>query len=120
LDRSKVLLLKGGKTCINLFPVFLNTTRSPDTGAYKVGPKVYRAADFPEGLQSTKIKGGKYSRFVLTGPYSGLTEAYGRVFEIVAETKIGLRDDYCIENYVNDPRTTPEQQLITEILIPTV
>lgn len=85
---------------------------------YKVGPKVYRAGvslaagpnDLPEGLQSTKIKGGKYSRFVLTGPYSDLPEACGRVFEIVAETKIGLRDDYCIENYVSDPRTTPEQQ----------
>src|SRR5215471_18994693 len=65
----------------------------------KVGPKVYRARvslaaapnDLPEGLQSTKIKGGKYSRFVLTGPYSGLPEACGRVFEIVAKTKIGLR-----------------------------
>ena len=94
----------------------------------KVGPKVYRARvslaaapnDLPEGLQSTKIKGGKYSRFVLTGPYSGLPEACGRVFEIVAKTRIGLRDDCCIENCVNDPRTTPEQQLITEILIPTV
>jgi hypothetical protein len=38
----------------------------------KVGPKVYRAGislaagpnDFPEGLQSTKFEGGKYSRFV--------------------------------------------------------
>jgi DNA gyrase inhibitor GyrI len=94
---------------------------------YKVGPKVYRAGvslaagpnDLPEGLQSTKFEGGKYSRFVLTGPYTDLPEACGRVFEIVADTKIRLRDDYCIENYVNDPRTTPEQQLITEILIPT-
>jgi DNA gyrase inhibitor GyrI len=94
---------------------------------YKVGPKAYRAGvslaaganDLPEGLQSTKIKGGKYSRFVLTGPYSGLPEACARVFEIVAETKIGLRDDYCIENDVNDPpRTTPEQQLIPKYSFP--
>jgi effector-binding domain-containing protein len=42
------------------------------------------------------------------------------VFEIVAEKKIQMRDDYCIENYTNDPRTTPEEQLVTEILIPTV
>jgi hypothetical protein len=26
----------------------------------------------------------------------------------------------CIEHYVNDPRTTPEEQLVTEILIPTI
>jgi|ERR1700722_592461 effector-binding domain-containing protein len=95
---------------------------------YQVGPKIYRAGvslaaapeHLPEGLAYTLFKGGKYSRFVLTGPYSDLGEASGRVFEIVSETKIQLRDDYCIENYVNDPRTTPEQQLITEILIPTV
>jgi effector-binding domain-containing protein len=42
------------------------------------------------------------------------------VFEIVAEKKIQLRDDYCIENYANDPRTTPEDKLVTEILVPAV
>jgi len=72
---------------------------------YKVQPKIYR---------------GKYSRFVLTGSYSNLPQASGRVFEIVSEKKIKLRDDYCIEHYVNDPRTTPEEQLVTEILIPTI
>jgi len=49
-----------------------------------------------------------------------LPEASGRVFEMVEEKKIQMRDDFCIENYANDPRTTPEEQLITEILIPTV
>jgi DNA gyrase inhibitor GyrI len=94
---------------------------------YKVEPKIYRAgvaldaapAALPEGVQYTKFAGGKYSRFVLTGAYSHLPEACGRVFLIVADTKIPLRDDFCIENYVNDPRTTPEDQLLTEILIPT-
>jgi effector-binding domain-containing protein len=56
----------------------------------------------------------------LTGSYSNLPQASGRVFEIVSEKKIKLRDDYCIEHYVNDPRTTPEEQLVTEILIPTI
>ena len=95
---------------------------------YKVGPKIYRASvslaggpkHLPEDLKYEKIKGSKYSRFVLTGSYANLPEACGRVFEIVSETKMQLRDDYCIENYANDPRTTPEQQLVTEILIPTV
>jgi effector-binding domain-containing protein len=94
---------------------------------YKVGPKIYRAGvavaeepkNLPENVRYEKFKGGKYSRFVLTGPYPNLAEASRRVFEIVAEKKIQMRDDYCIENYKNDPRTTPEDQLITEILIPT-
>ena len=95
---------------------------------YKVGPEVYRAGvslatepkNLPKNLIYEKFRGGKYSRFVLTGSYAQLPEASGRVFEIVAEKKIQMRDDYCIENYANDPRTTPEDQLSTEILIPTV
>jgi effector-binding domain-containing protein len=98
------------------------------TSLYKVGPKVYRAgvslaaapSQLPEGVAYAEFKGGKYSRFVLTGPYSNLPEACGRVFELVAERKIPLRDDYYLENYTNDPRTTPEEELVTEILIPTV
>ena len=94
---------------------------------YKVPPKIYRAVvslaaapqKLPEGLQYFRFDGGKYSRFVLTGPYSNLPEASGRVFQMVSEQKIQVRDDYNIENYVNDPKTTPEDQLITEILIPT-
>ncbi len=29
-----------------------------------------------------------------------------------------MRDGWCIENYMNDPRITPEKKLITQILIP--
>jgi DNA gyrase inhibitor GyrI len=97
------------------------------TSLYKVGPKIYRAGvsvatephDLPDGMKYQKFSGGKYSRFVLTGPYTDLPEASGRVFEIVTERKIPLRDDYCLENYTNDPRTTPAHELVTEILIPT-
>jgi len=97
------------------------------TSLYKVGPKVYRAGvslaaepkNLNEKLSYEKFKGGKYSKFALTGSYAQLPEASGRVFEIVAEKKIQVRDDFCIENYANDPRTTPEDQLLTEILIPT-
>jgi DNA gyrase inhibitor GyrI len=94
---------------------------------YKTNPNTYRAgfvvaekpASVPEGLQYELIGGGRYSRFVLTGPYSDLPAATGRVFEMVTQRGMNLRSDFCIESYVNDPRTTPEEKLITEILIPT-
>jgi effector-binding domain-containing protein len=94
---------------------------------YKMGPQIYRAgvalaeppAKLPAGIAYMEFNGGKYSRFVLTGPYSNLGRATGRVVELITETKLPLRDDYFIENYVNDPRTTPEEQLISQILIPT-
>jgi effector-binding domain-containing protein len=94
---------------------------------YKVGPKIYRAGvslaappvKLSKDLSYQEFAGGKYRRFVLTGPYSDLGPASGRVQEIISEKKLSLRDDYFIENYVNDPRTTPEDQLITQILVPT-
>ncbi len=94
---------------------------------YQRGPQVYRAGfalaeapeNLPAGLEYTHFHGGKYARFVLVGPYSDLAAASGRVFEIVAEKNISLRDDFCIENYVTDPRTTPEDQTTTHILVPT-
>ena len=94
---------------------------------YKMGPDTYRAGvsiaeppvELPEGLQYEKFPGGKYSRFVLTGPFSDLPQASGRAWQLAEEKKIPLRDDFAIEYYVTDPRVTPEPELITEILIAT-
>jgi effector-binding domain-containing protein len=94
---------------------------------YRMNPNVYRAGfvvgekpkNVPIGLQYELFEGGKYSRFVLTGPYSDLPAATRRVFEIVAQRGLPLRSDFCIESYVSDPRSTPEDKLITEILVPT-
>lgn len=93
---------------------------------YKIGPQIYRAGvsvaapptHLPSGIGYEKFSGGKYARFVLTGPYSNLGPASGMAQKLVAEKRIPLRDDWNIEHYVNDPRVTPEDQLITEILFP--
>jgi len=93
---------------------------------YKMDPGVYRAGfaldeppvDLPKGLAYEKFPGGKYVRFVLTGPYSDLPQASGRAWNMVAEKNIQVRDDFAIENYVSDPRVTPPEQLVTEILLP--
>ncbi len=94
---------------------------------YKIKPAmIYRAgvsvaappAKLPEGIEYTIFKGGTYCRFVLTGPYSDLPEASGRVFDLVAARNIKMRDDFFIENYTSDPKTTPEDKYVTEIFIP--
>jgi len=94
---------------------------------YKPGAGIYRAGvslsgppdELPAQMQYEKFRGGKYCRFVLTGPYSDLPEASGRVWALAAEKNIPLREEFAIENYVNDPRTTPQEELTTEILLPT-
>lgn len=96
------------------------------TSLYKIGPQIYRAGfgladpplELPQGLSYQKIEGGKYYRFVLTGPYSELPEASRQAWHTVSEKKLPVRDDFAIENYMNDPRITPEDQLITQVLIP--
>jgi effector-binding domain-containing protein len=94
---------------------------------YKIGPQIYRAGvaiaappqHLPEGIRSMEFDGGKYSRFVLTGPYSEIGPATDHVMKIVSASGLPVRDDYFLENYLNDPATTPEAELITEILVPT-
>ena len=100
------------------------------TGAmalYKMSPDTYRAGfildapakALPSEISYEKFPGGKYSRFVLTGSYSNLPQASGRVWEYVSKNDIMLRPDFAIENYLNDPMHTPEEKLVTEILVPT-
>jgi TetR/AcrR family transcriptional regulator, transcriptional repressor for nem operon len=93
---------------------------------YRMEQNVYRAgvrlADkprhVPKGMHYERYAGGKFHRFVLTGSFSQLGPATGLVLKRVREQNLALRDDFNIENYVTDPRVTPEDELITEILIP--
>jgi len=53
---------------------------------YKMGPQIYRAgvalagppAKLPEGISYLEFDGGKYSRFVLTGPFKSGTRNRSR------------------------------------------
>jgi DNA gyrase inhibitor GyrI len=97
------------------------------TAFYKPAKGIYRAGfmlsappvQLPQGLTYEKISGGKYARFTLTGPFDQLPAANTRAFQIVAGKKIALRDDFNIEQYLTDPSTTPADQNVTAILLPT-
>lgn len=71
-----------------------------------------------KGLQYRKIESGKYARFVLTGPYTHVWPAFRRIFQTLGESRAALREGFCIEDYVNDPKVTPEEELRTELLVP--
>ena len=103
---------------------------NPIAGAmalYRMKPDTYRAGfilkgapvGLPREVSYEKFPGGKYSRFVLTGSYANLPHASQRVWEIASKTGLEMRMDFAIEHYANDPATTPEDELITEILSPT-
>lgn len=77
-----------------------------------------KPAHVPKGMEYTKINSGKYARFILTGPYPGVWPAFEKIFQILGDKKIELRDGACIENYISNPEITPEVDLITELLVP--
>lgn len=72
----------------------------------------------PQGMEYTKVPGGRFAKFLLKGPYPGVWPAFEIIFKNLAESKVQLRPGACIENYLNDPNTVPEEELLTELLIP--
>lgn len=90
-----------------------------DTMIYQAGVALAQEPDkLLGGLHYRAIKTGKYARFLLTGPYSHIWMAFDRIFKTLSEKRVSLRPEFCIENYLNDPRVTPEDQLQTELLVP--
>jgi DNA gyrase inhibitor GyrI len=90
-----------------------------DAMIYQAGVALAHNPDNPpSGLAHKSIKAGKYARFLLTGPYSQIWMAFDRIFKTLAEKQVELRPEFCIENYLNDPRVTPEDRLLTELLVP--
>lgn len=95
---------------------------------YKMNPPQYRAGfaladkakDLPSGLNYTHFEGGPYIRFTVTGSYDQMPEACGKAMDIVHKEKLDVSDNFFLENYLNDPTTTKEDELKTEILVPTV
>ena len=95
------------------------TRNGEEAMIYEAGVGVNSAPEKTlKGLQYKKIEEGKYARFLLTGPYSQIWIAFNQIFKTLTEAKVELRPEFCIENYLNDPKVTPEDQLKTELLIP--
>jgi AraC-like DNA-binding protein/DNA gyrase inhibitor GyrI len=72
----------------------------------------------PAGLSYRKIEAGNYARYLLKGPYSQIWIAFDQIFKTLAEKKVELRPEFCIENYLTNPEVTPEDEALTEILVP--
>ena len=69
------------------------------------------------GMQ--ELPGGEYAVVTHRGSYSTLADTWRRIFrEWVPKGGRELRSGPCFEIYVNDPATTPTEDLITEIHVP--
>lgn len=73
----------------------------------------------PEGLAESHIPGGKTAVLTYKGPYSGLQAAYHTLFgNWLPESGEEPADSPCYEIYLNDPRDTAPEELLTEICLP--
>ncbi|MDD2237751.1 MAG: AraC family transcriptional regulator [Kiritimatiellae bacterium] len=74
----------------------------------------------PEGEAGVQtIPGGRYAIFMHKGSYDTLLETYGFIFgQWLPESGEKLRDFPSFEKYLNDPHSTPPEQLLTEIHVP--
>jgi AraC family transcriptional regulator len=112
LDQSQIVSFMGLSTIDK-------TKKGEEAMIYEAGVGVSSAPAKPlKGLQYKKIKEGKYAQFLLTGPYSQIWIAFNHIFKTLSESKVELRSEFCIENYINDPKVTPEDKLQTELLVP--
>ncbi len=85
---------------------------------------VFVAGDFPKdiaGFDYFDVVGGRYAVMAHKGPYATLASAYEWLYgKWLPQSGEEPRDAPPIEFYVNDPRTTPPEQLRTDIRIPLV
>lgn len=105
----------------NEFTVLSNISmfKTKPVSVYRAGCALSKyPSTLDEGLKYEFAAGGKYARFTVTGPYSTLPEAREQVFQIIEETKMDVRDAFMVGCYGNDPKDTPEEELVTYILVP--
>lgn len=70
-------------------------------------------------LRPVTIAGGDYAVLLHVGPYAELHKAYTWLYrEWLPESGEEPADAPCVEEYLNDPRTTPPPDLRTEIWLP--
>jgi len=82
------------------------------------------AAAEPGPVTMGEIPGGRALRFTHRGPYRELMSTYGRITEFMkAQGLLENEADWARympmwEEYLNDPATTPEAELMTYIYVP--
>lgn len=84
----------------------------------------YAGAEFrgevtPDGMEDVQIPGGKTAVLTYKGPYSGIHTAYHTLFgNWLPSSGEEPADQPCYEIYLNDPRDTAPEELLTEICLP--
>jgi AraC family transcriptional regulator len=80
---------------------------------------VSAAAELPPGVTEATLPAGRYAKTTHRGSYAGLGDAWARLMGQWlpgSGQRVGAGPSY--EVYVNDPRTTPTEELQTDLYLP--
>ena len=120
-------LLEGGSVAPSGPPRTIYTSHGPEGIEYIVAMPIGEApGEAAEGEEVSfgPLEGCQALRFTHRGPYAGLMGTYGQITAFMqAKGLMESEADWAKympmwEEYVNDPRTTPEAELVTQIYLP--
>ncbi|PWR70452.1 MerR family transcriptional regulator [Methanospirillum stamsii] len=80
-------------------------------------PVTGRLPDQIPGIEVKTIPGGRFASAIHKGPYQDVHESWGKLYEWAANQGYEPKTP-CRDNYLNDPNDVPEEELLTELLIP--
>ena len=87
--------------------------------AYRAGVALCEPLTKTGDFEVLQIEGGRYASYRLIGPYSGIADAFPRLFgEWLPASGYEADDRYVLELYRNNPYETPESELVTDLLMP--
>ena len=95
-------------------------TATDDTGfQFQAAVPIAQAPAQPPGgdIKIGKSPVGTALRFVHRGPYEAIDTTYDAITHHLDEKRLEAKDMF-IEQYLKDPRTTPEDDLVIEVYVP--
>ena len=95
-------------------------TATDDTGfQFQAAVPVDKAPTMPAGSEVTvgKSPGGKALKFVHRGSYDAMDTTYEAITNYLDEKQLEAKDLF-VEQYMKDPVTTPEDDLVIEVYVP--
>ena len=103
-----------------IFSVYLdNPEVTPEADLRSLVGAEWHGQDIPEGMGEQLLDGGKTAVLTYKGPYAGIEAAYQALYGTWLPTS-GEEpgDELCYEVYLNSPRDTAPEDLLTEICLP--
>ncbi|WP_220747203.1 MULTISPECIES: GyrI-like domain-containing protein [Jannaschia] len=81
--------------------------------------RVVLSGEVPPAMERVDVEGGDFAVLTHVGPYLGLPAAWHYMFNVaLSERNLVPRAGIPFERYLNNVRTTPVEDLVTEVCVP--